>query len=202
MKRLTAIFLLTLLMAACATAPPQKPVPVEHIVLLPHADGTPSSVVVRGKNGETVLSLPYSEALVSQGQVTPKDLGEVPVRQRYAAELQALPRRPQRYELLFEINTDRLTKESKSKFDAAMHDIISFPAAEVIVIGHADRSGTPDYNMMLSIRRAESIRRMLVSAGLEASRIQAIGRGDLEPTISQASGTSEPRNRRVEIKLR
>jgi outer membrane protein OmpA-like peptidoglycan-associated protein len=200
MKRLTAIC--ALLLASCATPPPPKPAPVEHIVLLPHADGTPSSMVVRSENGETVLSSPYSEALVSNGQVTPEDLGEVPVRERYAAELKALPRRPQRYELLFEINADKLTRESKIKFDTAMHDIVSFPAAEVIVIGHADRSGTPDYNMVLSIRRAESIRHMLISAGMDASRIQAIGRGDLESAVAQAAGTTEPRNRRVEIKLR
>jgi outer membrane protein OmpA-like peptidoglycan-associated protein len=159
-------------------------------------------VVVRSEKGETVLSAPFSQALVTAGEVKPEDLGETAVREKYAAELRALPRRPQRYELLFEINTDRLTRDSKTKFDAALHDIVSFPAAEVIVIGHADRSGTSDYNMVLSIRRAESIRRMLIAAGMDAARLQTIGRGDLEPAFSQAPNTSEPRNRRVEIKLR
>ncbi len=202
MRRLSVACLTGLLLASCASVPPTRPAPVEHIVLLPHADGTPSSVVVRSEKGETVLSAPFSQALVTAGEVKPEDLGETAVREKYAAELRALPRRPQRYELLFEINTDRLTRDSKTKFDAALHDIVSFPAAEVIVIGHADRSGTSDYNMVLSIRRAESIRRMLIAAGMDAARLQTIGRGDLEPAFSQAPNTSEPRNRRVEIKLR
>lgn len=68
--------------------------------------------------------------------------------------------------------------------------------------GHADRSGTPDYNMRLSQRRAEAVRAELVAQGVPANAITISARGETQPLVQTADGVREPQNRRVEIVLR
>ena len=50
--------------------------------------------------------------------------------------------------------------------------------------------------------RANRVRELLVGAGIPRDAIQVAGRGSREPQVAHRPGTQEPRNRRVEIKLR
>jgi OOP family OmpA-OmpF porin len=68
--------------------------------------------------------------------------------------------------------------------------------------GHADRSGTPAYNMKLSQRRAEAVRAELVAQGVPANAITISAKGETQPLVQTADGVREPQNRRVEIVLR
>ena len=52
----------------------------------------------------------------------------------------------------------------------------------IVVVGHADRIGTENYNLRLSTRRANSVKDYLVKQGLPADKIQAEGRGEFEPS--------------------
>jgi peptidoglycan-associated lipoprotein len=53
----------------------------------------------------------------------------------------------------------------------------------VTVTGHADERGTPDYNMELGQRRAETVRDALIAAGVEPYRITAVSAGESEPMV-------------------
>jgi OmpA-OmpF porin, OOP family len=68
--------------------------------------------------------------------------------------------------------------------------------------GHADRSGTPAYNMKLSERRAEAVRAELIAQGVPANAITIAAKGETQPLVQTADGVREPQNRRVEIVLR
>ena len=68
--------------------------------------------------------------------------------------------------------------------------------------GHADRSGTPAYNMKLSERRAEAVRAELIAQGVPANAITISAKGETQPLVQTADGVREPQNRRVEIVLR
>ncbi|WP_067556419.1 OmpA family protein [Oceanibaculum pacificum] len=70
------------------------------------------------------------------------------------------------------------------------------------VIGHADASGPNDYNMRLSIRRAESVRDALVADGIAASRITTSGQGESDLAVPTPDGVREQANRRVVILFR
>jgi outer membrane protein OmpA-like peptidoglycan-associated protein len=62
--------------------------------------------------------------------------------------------------------------------------------------GYADGKGPRDYNVELSQRRVEAVRRYLVQNGIEVSRIHSIGLGSLvDPKLSDAA------KRRVTVKL-
>jgi OOP family OmpA-OmpF porin len=74
-------------------------------------------------------------------------------------------------------------------------------SARVVATGHADRSGPDDYNMALSLRRANTVKNALVRDGVPATAISVVGRGETQPLVQTADGVREPQNRRVEIVL-
>jgi outer membrane protein OmpA-like peptidoglycan-associated protein len=71
--------------------------------------------------------------------------------------------------------------------------------AKVRIEGHTDGQGEAAANQALSQRRAEAVRSALVSAGLPAARLQAVGRGEEAPVADNGSAGGRARNRRVEI---
>jgi outer membrane protein OmpA-like peptidoglycan-associated protein len=72
-------------------------------------------------------------------------------------------------------------------------------SARITATGHTDKSGPDDYNMALSLRRANTVKDALVREGVPATAISVIGRGESQPLVQTADGVREPQNRRVEI---
>ncbi len=78
------------------------------------------------------------------------------------------------------------------------------------MIGHTDRIGSADANQLLSQRRADTIRALLVSNGVPADSIIAVGKGKAEPvTTSCTDALARPAlvecltsDRRVEVEVR
>lgn len=67
--------------------------------------------------------------------------------------------------------------------------------------GHTDSRGSANLNMILSKARAESIKAYLVSKGVNASRIEAVGYGQTQPIASNKTDKGRQINRRVEFTL-
>lgn len=67
------------------------------------------------------------------------------------------------------------------------------------LVGHTDSAGSRDYNMMLSLRRAEALKTRIVQLGIAAEVISTSGKGSTQPLVQTPDGTKEPQNRRVEI---
>jgi peptidoglycan-associated lipoprotein len=75
------------------------------------------------------------------------------------------------------------------------------PAAAVEVDGHCDERGTDEYNRALGERRALAIREQLVSAGVEASRVETVSFGRDKPVDTGRSDSAHAKNRRGEFIL-
>lgn len=73
------------------------------------------------------------------------------------------------------------------------------PNSTVRVVGHTDNVGSMAYNKQLSVDRALSVARILISEGVAATRITYSGRGFDEPITSNASASGRAQNRRVEV---
>jgi outer membrane protein OmpA-like peptidoglycan-associated protein len=71
--------------------------------------------------------------------------------------------------------------------------------SKIVVEGHTDSQGQPEYNQDLSQRRAQSVRDYLVSRGIAADRVTAQGFGLTRPIADNASAEGRANNRRVEI---
>ena len=71
---------------------------------------------------------------------------------------------------------------------------------EYLVIGHTDTKGSKNYNLSLSIKRAEVVKEILIDYGIKRSSIKILGRGEETLAIQTPDDTKQPANRRVEIK--
>ena len=71
----------------------------------------------------------------------------------------------------------------------------------LVVSGHADRSGTENYNQALSQDRADAAAQALVAQGVAVGTIEARAYGESQPVFKTADGVREPGNRRVQFDL-
>lgn len=75
------------------------------------------------------------------------------------------------------------------------------PNINVQLDGHCDDRGTTDYNLSLGYRRAEGVKRHLVSQGVPPSRITLTSYGEEQPVASGNNESAWSQNRRVEITI-
>jgi len=73
------------------------------------------------------------------------------------------------------------------------------PDRTVTIEGHTDSVGNEDYNQGLSQRRANAVQQFLVSQGVAASRLTAVGKGENFPVASNDDNAGRQMNRRVEV---
>lgn len=190
----------TALLHGCAT----PALPTERIVLLPEEDGRQTAVIVTRRAGGSVqLDQPYATAEVSGAAVTVAPTSNAQAIQgRYGALLSVQPPRARSYTLYFEFDRTRLTADSQREVDRVLAEAALVPAAEIDVIGHTDRKGAPDYNDALGRTRAEFVARLMVERRFQRARISVQSRGERELLVPTPDGVDEPRNRRVEIRVR
>lgn len=73
------------------------------------------------------------------------------------------------------------------------------PESTMTVEGHTDSQGQRQFNMELAQKRADAVREHLVSKGVAADRIKAVGVGPDKPIASTCNAEGRANNRRVEI---
>ena len=73
------------------------------------------------------------------------------------------------------------------------------PTLRIRIVGHTDDVGTDEDNQVLSEGRANSVRQAMIDRGIDASRIEAEGRGEKEPVVPNTSDDNRAKNRRVEF---
>ena len=69
------------------------------------------------------------------------------------------------------------------------------------IVGYSDSTGSYDYNMQLSQRRAQSVANYLQAQGVNAARLTTRGAGPNQPVASNATVEGRSANRRVEVNL-
>jgi len=67
--------------------------------------------------------------------------------------------------------------------------------------GHTDNVGADDFNMNLSDGRAASVKKYLVSKGIDESRLESEGFGETAPLADNKTSSGRSKNRRVEMKV-
>lgn len=189
---------LVLLLAGCG--PPRN-----LFVLLDNPDGTVGKIEVAGGGAVQVLDRPRQSTgadRVGQTLARPTELKEEEIRSAFGAALGAQPELPVTYVLYFVTGTAELTDESRRLLPEITAAIARRKAPDVGVSGHADRTGSPEANMRLSLQRATAIRDALVADGVKESLIEVSSHGDNNPIVPTPRGVAEPRNRRVDVTAR
>ncbi len=111
-------------------------------------------------------------------------------------------------DVLFEFAKSDLSAEGRAVLADVAELLAGSPESTVSITGHTDGIGTVEANLVLSLDRAESVRRHLVEIHrIDASRLTVDGLGESQPIASEfdASGADSPlgraRNRRTEIRI-
>lgn len=102
--------------------------------------------------------------------------------------------------LPFAFDSDTLSQQDIDQLQPIAQRLVNYPETELFVIGHTDSRGAEAYNQNLSEERAAVVAGYLATHfGIEPSRIQAQGRGELEPVAANDTEDGRGQNRRVEV---
>jgi OmpA-OmpF porin, OOP family len=101
--------------------------------------------------------------------------------------------------ILFNFDSDEVKPNGMKTLNEVARALKSKDLREksFVIAGHTDRKGAPDYNVDLSLRRAEAVKRILVADGIDADTIATVGFG-----FEQLANKNDPyaaENRRVQF---
>jgi OOP family OmpA-OmpF porin len=114
----------------------------------------------------------------------------------------AVPQASRTFLVFFDWNRADLTERARQIIAESVQHARSQRSTRIEVAGHADRSGTVQYNQALSRRRAETVAAELVRRGIAREEIAITAFGETQPLVATADDVREPQNRRVEIVVR
>jgi len=102
----------------------------------------------------------------------------------------------------FAYDSDRILPRSYELLDKVAEVIVDHQEIPMVRIeGHTDSDGRASYNKKLSDRRAKSVRRYLVAAGVKSARLVAVGYGEEQPIDTNKTDEGKSNNRRVEFTI-
>jgi OOP family OmpA-OmpF porin len=102
-------------------------------------------------------------------------------------------------DVYFDFNKATLKPGAGPTLDQAASSLKANPKMTIRLEGHTDSVGSDGYNLRLSQRRADAVRRYLAGQGIEAGRLDSIGKGESQPVASNASNDGRAQTRRVEF---
>lgn len=101
--------------------------------------------------------------------------------------------------ILFQTGKSNLSAGADAALSRVAYNLKQFPNTDVTVVGFTDNTGSEAFNKKLSEERAESVIEYLESQGIAASRLKAVGMGEADPIVSNATAAGRAQNRRVEM---
>ncbi|MFK7857759.1 MAG: OmpA family protein [Granulosicoccus sp.] len=99
----------------------------------------------------------------------------------------------------FDFDKSSITRAVKDKMQPLIDYLLANDSAKVTLTGHTDSIGSEEYNLQLSIRRAEAVRQYLLQQGIDRKMIRILGAGEKRPVKSNAKPSGRKANRRVSI---
>ncbi|HTU11009.1 MAG TPA: OmpA family protein [Allosphingosinicella sp.] len=100
--------------------------------------------------------------------------------------------------MAFEAGSARITAQAAATLDGFVADYDAPPHCEIVIEGHADRSGSSARNIRLSGQRAEAVAAYLRSKGITAPLV-IMQNGEARPLVETPDGVAERQNRYVSI---
>jgi outer membrane protein OmpA-like peptidoglycan-associated protein len=102
-------------------------------------------------------------------------------------------------DVLFDTGKSSLKSGAFLTIDKLAEFLKEYPNRRVQIEGFTDSVGSEEYNLDLSVRRAEAVRNALNGRGIELDRILYRGYGEMYPVANNDNPAGRQRNRRVEI---
>lgn len=177
------------------------------LVLLPNEDGTAEGALAvidercGNPEGSTIAGA-NTRTRLSGCAPRPKDVGADGLKSEERVLIDRLPPPPARFIMYFVPDTTDLAPGSEGMIEALDLHFKARPGAEIEIIGYTDTVGKPEYNLVLSQKRADEIKTKLIGLDFPADVITTTGRGETELRFPTPDETENGGNRRVEIIVR
>ncbi|MCL2018110.1 MAG: OmpA family protein [Alphaproteobacteria bacterium] len=132
-------------------------------------------------------------------------LDNMPAGEKAVIKVQQVPLEPKQriMEEVFEVRFDFNKYNIKPEYESVIRQLVETTKANknvrISVVGHTDTVGTPNYNFALGGRRAETVRKRLIDAGIPASQIVAVSSGMNDPKVPTGPGVKNAENRRAQV---
>jgi OOP family OmpA-OmpF porin len=99
----------------------------------------------------------------------------------------------------FEIDKDTIQREEKERINTLGTFLTKYPETTAVIEGHSDNVGDSQYNMQLSLRRAQSVVAYLVdTVHINPNRLTSVGYGDTRPLSDNQTEDGKRMNRRID----
>jgi outer membrane protein OmpA-like peptidoglycan-associated protein len=103
--------------------------------------------------------------------------------------------------ILFDVNKSSLQPTAQTNLQKLSTILNKYPDTQILIEGHTDSDGNEDYNMDLSLRRANSVQNYMTSQQVQPIRMHTQGYGETQPVASNETVEGKAQNRRVEIAI-
>jgi len=103
--------------------------------------------------------------------------------------------------LMFDVNKATLRSESKENLAKLSTILNKYEDTNILLEGHTDATGSDEYNLDLSRKRAESVSNYLATRGVFPNRFTIMGYGESQPIADNESEVGRQQNRRVEVAI-
>lgn len=102
--------------------------------------------------------------------------------------------------IFFDYKSDVLLQSSFAPLNELAKILAENADLNLLIEGHTDNIGNPAYNLSLSQKRADAVKKYLIGRGIDSSRLRAVGLGQEKPIAENKTKEGQARNRRVELK--
>jgi outer membrane protein OmpA-like peptidoglycan-associated protein len=104
-------------------------------------------------------------------------------------------------DILFDSGSAVLKPEAIEQIGKVGDIVAKYADDRVRIEGHTDAQGTSQSNEELSLRRADAVKRVLLSRGVQEKQMLVLGLGETKPLADNASADGRAKNRRVELHI-
>lgn len=105
-------------------------------------------------------------------------------------------------DILFDYGKSTLSSQAKETLDKAVELLNKLPNRTLVVEGHTDSSGSDEFNMALSEKRAKAVYDYMNAQGLNIKSVSYKGYGETRPVADNSTKEGRIANRRVEFRIK
>ena len=101
--------------------------------------------------------------------------------------------------ILFDVDKANLRNDAQANLDKLAVILNKYADTDILIEGHTDNTGSDDYNLELSRKRASSVSNYVAGLGVSPTRFTTMGYGESQPIATNETAEGRQLNRRVEI---